>query len=90
MEREMLERERQRLKLDLIDYENASIDWKIVEETMNLKSDILLMHYLKKLNRRVVVQHDDSEEKGYTLLHLAVLKGKPDLIHSLVIFARDV
>ncbi len=62
------------------------IDWKIIEEAMTKKTDILLMQYLSALNKPLIELHDD---RGYTLLHYAVLNLKADAIHALVHFARD-
>jgi hypothetical protein len=62
------------------------IDWKIIEETMNLRHDILLVQYLQMLKVKIIEMRDD---KGYSLLHYAVLNLKADTIHTLVRFARD-
>lgn len=53
---------------------------------MMLRTDLFLIEYLKKLNLRII---ELKNEKGYTLLHLAVLNNKADAIYALVHFARD-
>lgn len=53
---------------------------------MSQKHDIMLIQYLKALSLRVIQHVDD---RGYTLIHYAVLKLKPDTVHALVHFARD-
>ena len=64
-------------------------DWTLIEELINNSrtTDTLLLDYLGDLQgQRLVLMTD---ERGYTLVHFAVLALRPDIIQSLVRFARD-
>ena len=62
-------------------------DWTLIEELIHLRTDTLLLEYLGDLHgERLVLM---SDERGYTLVHFAVLALRPDIIQSLVRFARD-
>lgn len=70
-----------------IDRSRGITDWTLIEELINLSTDTLLLEYLGELTgERLVLM---SDERGYTLVHFAVLALRPDIIHSLVRFARD-
>jgi hypothetical protein len=70
-----------------IDRSRGVTDWTLIEELINLSTDTLLLEYLGELTgERLVLM---SDERGYTLVHFAVLALRPDIIHSLVRFARD-
>lgn len=51
---------------------------------MNL--DTLILEYLETLQADLTSLTD---HKGFTLIHLAVLAKRPDIIHSLVKHARE-
>lgn len=53
---------------------------------MTMKTDIFLMEYLSALSLPLLGL---KCEKGYTLLHFAVLNMRPDTIHALVHYAKD-
>lgn len=62
-------------------------DWTLIEELINLRTDTLLLEYLCEFaGERLVLMSDD---RGYTLVHFAVLALRPEIIQSLVRFARD-
>jgi len=62
-------------------------DWTLIEELINLRTDTLLLDYLGDLQgERLVLM---SDERGYTLVHFAVLALRPEIIQTLVRFARD-
>ena len=46
----------------------------------------MLVEYLESLKVKVTSLTDD---RGYTLLHMAVLAQRPDMIHALVRYARE-
>jgi hypothetical protein len=70
-----------------IDRSRGITDWTLIEELINLSTDTLILEYLGELTgERLVLM---SDERGYTLVHFAVLALRPDIIHSLVRFARD-
>jgi hypothetical protein len=62
-------------------------DWTLIEELINLRTDTLLLDYLGDLHGGRLVLMTDG--RGYTLVHFAVLALRPDIIQSLVRFARD-
>jgi hypothetical protein len=63
-------------------------DWTLIEELINLRTDTLLLDYLGDLHgERLVLM---SDERGYTLVHFAVLALRPEIIQTLVRFARDL
>ena len=62
-------------------------DWKLIEDLLKMKTDTLIIEYLTEMKSRVIELIDD---RGYTLLHFAVLALRPDMIHSIVRFAKDV
>ena len=62
-------------------------DWTLIEELINMRADNHLLDYLGNLlGERLVLM---SDERGYTLVHFAVLALRPDVIQSLVRYARD-
>jgi hypothetical protein len=77
-----------KLQIDSIDFNTErGINWNILQEILNFKTDSLLIHYLTKINQRII---EIADERGQTLLHHAVSLENSEAIYSLVKFAREV
>ncbi len=77
-----------KLQIDSLDFNTDSgINWTIMQEILQFKTDTLLIHYLSKINQRII---EIADERGQTLLHYAVSLENSEAIYSLVKFAREV
>jgi ankyrin repeat protein len=77
-----------KLQIDSLDFNTeGGINWTIVQEILGFKTDTLLIHYLSKINQRII---EIADERGQTLLHYAVSLENSEAVYSLVKFAREV
>ena len=83
-----IEIQMKKLQVNSLDFNTESgINWTIMQEILHFKTDSLLIHYLSKINQRII---HIADERGQTLLHYAVSLENSEAIYSLVKFAREV
>ena len=73
-------------KNGMIEESKEQIDWNYILELLDDNDTSKLIKYFETTQQRLIIMADD---KGFTLLHHAVLKSRSDLIALLLNYSRE-